>query len=285
MRVGVIGAGVMGVGVGQSLAEAGHEVVLVDVSDDVVTRARHGIRIGIAGGALFRRGPDRLDLDEVLGRVHPTTDYDDLGDVDFVVENTTEKTAVKEAVYARLDQVCPPAAVFAANTSAIPIAHLAACTRRPTQVLGMHFMNPVPMKPTVEVIRAEQTSADTLTIALDLLASMDKDAIVVADQAGFVSNRVLMLTVNEAIRTVADGVAPAADVDRIFTACFGHQMGPLATADLIGLDTILLSLEVLHDAYGGDRYEPAPLLRELVDRGDLGRKTGQGLFSYRGDRT
>ncbi len=280
MKVGVVGAGVMGAGVTQALLEAGHVVVLVDVDEAALRRARRDVHRGIASRALFTPAAERTDVDAALRRVIDTTDYAMLGDVEFVIENTTEKVAVKEAVYAHLDEVCPPPAVLAANTSAILIEQLAACTGRPTQVLGMHFMNPAPMKPAVEVIRARETSDATLATALDLLASMGKEGIVVGDRPGFVSNRVLMLTVNEAVGVLADGVAPAEDVDRVFTACFGHKMGPLETADLIGLDTILLSLEVLRDAYASDRFEPAPLLRELVGRGDLGRKTGRGFFSY-----
>lgn len=284
MTIGVVGAGVMGAGVAQALAEAGHTVVLVDVSDAALEHCREEVRKGVAMAKLLRRGDTPPDADAVLARIDATTDYGDLAHVGFVIENTTESVELKEEVYARLDGVCPPATVFAANTSAIPIARLAAATHRGDRVLGMHFMNPVPLKPTVEVIRGEHTSDDTIAVALELLASMGKDGIVVRDSPGFVSNRVLMLTVNEAVGVLEDGVASAKDIDHIFTTCFGHKMGPLETADLIGLDTILNTLVVLQDAYG-DKYRPAPMLEKLVADGHLGRKTGQGLHAYGRART
>ncbi|MDQ3982654.1 MAG: 3-hydroxyacyl-CoA dehydrogenase family protein, partial [Actinomycetota bacterium] len=206
--VGVVGAGVMGTGVAQSLAEAGHRVVLVDVSAEALESVPSEIRKGLSMSALLGAGTSR-PADEVLGLIETTADYERLREVDFVVENTTEKVEVKAEVYPRLDAVCPPHAVFAVNTSAIQIARLAALTKRPEKVVGMHLMNPVPLKPTVEVIRSAQTSDETIETTLDLLRSMGKEGIVVNDSPGFVSNRVLMLTVNEAIAVLADGVAAA----------------------------------------------------------------------------
>ncbi|MGO9958821.1 MAG: 3-hydroxyacyl-CoA dehydrogenase family protein [Solirubrobacteraceae bacterium] len=275
-RVGVIGAGVMGVGVAQSLAQYGHEVILVDVADAILARAHEQIRDGARMARLLGSGAPPLDI----RRVHPTTSYDDLAAADFVIENITEKRDLKEEVYARLDAVCHPEAVFAANTSAISVTRLGSLTSRPERVLGMHFMNPVPLKRTVEVIRGWHTSADTLDRALGLLASVDKDGVVVSDAPGFVSNRVLMLTINEAVYLVQDRVADAEDVDRIFTSCFEHKMGPLATADLIGLDTILYSIEVLYESFNDSKYRPCPLLKRMVDAGLHGRKSGQGFYSY-----
>jgi 3-hydroxybutyryl-CoA dehydrogenase len=217
----------------------------------------------------------RLDL------IEATTDYSRLSDVDFVVENITEKWELKKEIYPKLDEICAPDVVFAANTSAISITRLASLTNRPEQVLGMHFMNPVPMKPTVEVIRGWHTTDTTLDTALTLLADMGKEGIVVADAPGFVSNRVLMLTVNEAIHLVAERVATAEEVDRIFKSCFGHKMGPLETADLIGLDTILYSVEVLYESFNDGKYRPCPLLKQMVDAGLHGRKSGQGFYTYR----
>jgi 3-hydroxybutyryl-CoA dehydrogenase len=170
--------------------------------------------------------------------------------------------------------------VFAANTSAIEIARIAAATGRPDRVLGMHFMNPVYAKPTVEMIRARATSESTLDRARTLLRQMGKDAIVVGDAPGFVSNRVLMLTINEAIRVVEEGIASSEDVDRLFRTCFGHKMGPLETADLIGLDTILYSIEVLHEEFADSKYRPCPLLRKMVRAGLHGRKSGKGFYDY-----
>jgi 3-hydroxybutyryl-CoA dehydrogenase len=187
---------------------------------------------------------------------------------------------MKRQVYPRLDRICPPHVVFAANTSAISITRLASLTSRPERIVGMHFMNPVPLKDTVEVIRGHHTSEETLETARRLLATMGKKAVVVNDFPGFVSNRVLMLTVNEAVYLVQDGVAAPQDVDEIFRSCFGHPMGPLQTADLIGLDTILYSIQVLYDSFGDSKYRPCPLLRKMVDAGLHGRKSGEGFYRY-----
>jgi 3-hydroxybutyryl-CoA dehydrogenase len=276
--VGVVGAGVIGTGVAQSLSQAGHRVVLVDVSESALAHAAEEIRKGVAMAALLTR--ERYDAAEVLARIERTTDYAALSSVSFVIENTTESEEVKAAVYGRLEAACRADAIFAANTSAVPIARLASYTSRPERVLGMHFMNPVPLKSTVEVIRGPATAVETIDTALSLLASMKKEGIVVNDGPGFVSNRVLMLTVNEAAAVVQDGVAPAADVDRIFKTCFGHKMGPLETADLIGLDTIANTLVVLRDELDDAKFEPTALLKEKVAAGELGRKSGRGFYDY-----
>jgi 3-hydroxybutyryl-CoA dehydrogenase len=216
-----------------------------------------------------------------LERVRFTTDYGDLSEVDFVVENVVEKWDAKAEVYPKLDEVCPAPCVFAANTSCVSITRLGSLTKRPSQVVGMHFMNPVPLKSMVEVIRGFHTTEETLDTARAFLASMNKECIVVNDLPGFVSNRILMLTINEAVFVVQDQVAPAEDVDRLFKTCFGHKMGPLETGDLIGLDTILYSLEVLYESYNDDKYRPAPLLKKMVDAGLHGRKSGRGFYDYR----
>jgi 3-hydroxybutyryl-CoA dehydrogenase len=275
-RIGVIGAGVMGLGVTQSMAAHGHEVVLVDVDEAALDRVRQRL----ASDARLARllGVETAEVDPSL--VHLTTDLSALDDVDFVVENITEKWHLKAALYPRLDDVCRPDVVIAANTSAISITRLAGLTRRADRILGMHFMNPVPVKPTVEVIRGWHTSDDTVDTALGLLGAIAKRGVVVADAPGFVSNRVLMLTVNEAVYLVQDQVATAAEVDEIFRSCFGHPMGPLETADLIGLDTILYSIDVLHESFSDSKYRPCPLLRRMVDAGLHGRKSGQGFYSY-----
>lgn len=276
--VGVVGAGVMGTGIAQNLATTGHRAVVLDVSDDVLRNARRVLRSNLRGMALF--GAERCDVDEALGRIDLVTDIEALADVDFVVENVTEDWAVKREVYPRLDAVCRPDVVFAVNTSAIPITRVGSVTSRPDRVVGMHFMNPVPAKPVVEVIRGVHTSEETLETAYAFLASIGKEGIVVSDSPGFVSNRVLMLMINEAIFLVQDRVSEPAEVDRIFRTCFEHRMGPLETADMIGLDTILRSVEVLHEAFGDDKYRPAPLLRQMVDAGYLGRKSGRGFHRY-----
>ena len=279
-RVGVIGAGVIGRGVAQDLAQTGHDVIVVDLETSVLDAAQSEIASAVRLHHLVASDGVKQDRVEVMSRLTFTTDYEALDDIDFVVENTTESFEVKRGVYEILDRVCPPRARFAANTSAIPITRIAAVTDRPGYVVGMHFMNPVPLKPVVEVIRGFHTSDETLQTTRQLLEQMNKRGVYVEDSPGFVSNRVLMLTVNEAIFTVQDGVAEPSQVDEIFKECFGHEMGPLETADLIGLDTILRSVEVLHDEYGDSKYRPAPLLKQMVDAGRLGRKSGQGFYAY-----
>jgi 3-hydroxybutyryl-CoA dehydrogenase len=279
--VGVVGAGVMGAGVAQSLAQAGHRVLLLDITDAALARARAEIGRGVRFQGFFTGKRDGPAPAEVLERITFTTDYAPFADADFVVENAPEREALKREIYPVLDRVCPPRAVFAANTSCIPITRIGGWTGRADRVLGMHFMNPVPLKPVVETVRGYHTSPETLDTAAALLAGMGKEAIVVNDFPGFVSNRVLMLTINEAAWEVQDGVASPEDIDRIFVTCFGHKMGPLATGDLIGLDTIVLSLEVLLDSYGDPKFRPCPLLRKMVDAGLHGRKTERGFFDYR----
>ncbi len=277
---GVVGAGVMGTGVAQSLAQAGHQVILLDVSEDILERARENIMNSIRFQKLWRKGVQE-EVGDVLELITFTLSIAMLEPAQFVIENVTEKWEVKQPIYAQLDAVCGSACIFAANTSAISITRLASQTKRPDKVIGMHFMNPVPMKPMVEVIRGYHTSETTLATARSLLASMGKDCIVVNDMPGFVSNRVLMLTVNEAIFLIQDQVAAVEEVDKIFKTCFGHAMGPLETADLIGLDTILDSLLVLYESYNDSKYRPCPLLKKMVDAGLHGRKSGQGFYSYK----
>ncbi len=284
--VGVVGAGVMGVGLGQNLAQTGHQVVLVDVAGATLDRAREEIRKNLRFTGMFRKEANKEaksaseSTETILGRITFTTDYEALGEADFVVENATEKWEVKKEIYPRLDTLCPERAVFAANTSCIPITRIGSLTRRPDRVLGMHFMNPVPLKPMVEAIRGYHTSEETIAVARQLLAQMGKDCILVNDSPGFVSNRVLMLTINEAVFLVQDGVATVEQVDQLFKTCFGHKMGPLETGDLIGLDTILYSIEVLYESFNDSKYRPCPLLKKMVDAGLLGRKSGKGFYDY-----
>jgi 3-hydroxybutyryl-CoA dehydrogenase len=277
--IGVIGAGVMGVGLAHALAQSGLRTLLIDISDSILESALGQIRNNIRFQRLFHKNPGN-DPEEILGRIRVSAGYDILRDADFVIENVTEKLAVKTDVYRRMDEICPPQCIFAANTSAIPITRIGAMTRRPAQVLGMHFMNPVPLKTAVEVIRGYHTSDGAIAAATRLLNLMGKKPIVVGDSPGFVSNRVLMLTINEAIFLVQEKVAPPEVVDDIFKNCFEHKMGPLETADLIGLDTILFSIEVLYDEFKDSKFRPCPLLRQMVDAGLHGRKSGRGFYSY-----
>jgi 3-hydroxybutyryl-CoA dehydrogenase len=279
VTVGVVGAGVIGAGVAQALAEAGHRVVVLDLSREILDRCRDTIAQAVRMQRLFRKSARTEELDP-LARIVFTTDQKQLVEARFVIENVTEKWEIKRSLYQKLDSICAAETIFGSNTSAIPITRIASATGRPDRIIGMHFMNPVPLKPMVEVIRGYHTSDETLESAKALLKTMGKDCVVVRDSPGFVSNRVLMLSINEAICLVQESVAPAADVDRIFTSCFGHKMGPLATADLIGLDTILNSIEVLFDCFKDPKYRPCPLLSQMVDAGLLGCKSGHGFYSY-----
>ncbi|GHT96525.1 3-hydroxybutyryl-CoA dehydrogenase [Betaproteobacteria bacterium] len=276
--IGVVGAGVMGKGLAQALSARGMDVVLLDSETAVLEVAREEIAASLRMGSLY--GQDTEDIDAALARITLGTDYQLLRDADFVVENITEREELKRAIYPLLDEICRPEVVFAANTSCISITRIGSWTRRADRVLGMHFMNPVPLKPVVEVIRGMHTTEETLQVARAFLKQMKKRAVVVEDLPGFVSNRVLMLTINEAIWLVQDQVAKPEDIDRIFQSCFSHAMGPLATGDLIGLDTILLSLEQLFAAYNDPKFRPCPLLRKMVDAGLWGRKRGKGFFDY-----
>lgn len=281
-RVGVVGAGVMGSGIAQALAQAGHDVVLLDKSaavlDGVKDKIRNGLRLQKLAGKLA--SGDSANVAEILERITTTAEYEPLGSVDFVIETITEKWPAKEETFRRLDCVCPDDCIFASNTSAISITRIGSATKRPSKVLGIHFMNPVPLRPTVEVIRGFHTSDDTVRVAVELLGGMGRECVIVNDMPGFVSNRVLMLTINEAVFLVQDRVAEIADIDRVFRECLGHTMGPLATADLIGLDTILYSLEVLQESYADDKFRPCPLLKKMVHAGLLGCKSNQGFYNY-----
>lgn len=277
--IGVIGAGVMGMGLAQALAQAGLRTLLIDVSDSILSAAMEKVKDNLRFQRLFQKGSSG-NAQEALARIEASTSYQVLRDADFVIENVTEKPEIKAQVYTQMEAICPAHCVYAANTSAIPITRIGGMTRRPQKVLGMHFMNPVPLKTTVEVIRGYHTSEETLETAKQLLALMGKQAIVVADSPGFVSNRVLMLTINEAIFLLHERVASAEDIDGIFKNCFGHKMGPLETADLIGLDTILYSIEVLYEEFNDSKFRPCPLLKKMVDAGLHGRKNGRGFYTY-----
>lgn len=279
-RIGVVGAGVMGIGVSQSLAQSGYSVLLMDIHKDILDKAKEEIYKNVRFQSFYSQGGDHFDPDEVLSRIETSTDLHIMHDADFVIENATEKWEIKKEIYPALDAICPESTVFAVNTSCISITRIGSLTQRADRILGIHFMNPVPLIPTVEAIRGTYTSEATIDNAKQLLASMNKKCVVVNDMPGFVSNRVLMLTINEAIWLVQDQVALPEEVDTIFKECFGHKSGPLETGDLIGLDTILYSVEALYDAYQDPKFRSCPLLRKMVDAGKLGRKSGQGFYNY-----
>jgi 3-hydroxybutyryl-CoA dehydrogenase len=270
----------MGVGVSLAFAVAGHPVTLVDVDPGALNRCRERMLADIRFAALT--GSPLGEPDRLLDLVTFTSDHTALGSATYLVENISENWPAKQALYQVLDDVCEPGCVLAANTSAIPITKIAGATSRPETVVGNHFMNPAHRMPTVEVIRGMRTSHDTVAAARTMLSAIGKRTVVVNDSPGFVTNRVLMLTVNEAMFVLAEGVSTAADIDLLFRQCFGHRMGPLETADLIGLDTVLYSLEVLYEEFGDPKYRPCPLLRRYVEAGLLGQKSGRGFRDYHG---
>jgi 3-hydroxybutyryl-CoA dehydrogenase len=269
----VVGAGQMGGGIAQVAASAGCRVWLHDAVPGATERALQTMTASLA--KLAEKGG--RDPDQVLGRVETV---DDLVPADLMVEAVVEDASVKEDVFRRADGVLPPAAVLASNTSSIPIGTLAAATIRPDKVIGMHFFNPVPVLKLVEVIRGRETSDDTAAAVVEFAEELGKVPAQANDFPGFVSNRILMPFINEAVWALHDGVAEAEAIDTIAKLGFAHPMGPLALADLIGLDTCVAIMEVLHDGLGDGKYAPCPLLREHVEAGRLGRKSGEGFFSY-----
>jgi len=272
-RVLVVGAGQMGGGIAQVMAASGRRVSLHDAAPGAVERGLETMRKSLA--KLSEKGGS--DPDEVLERVEPV---DGLVPADLMVEAVVEDAAVKVDVFGRADQVLPPEAILASNTSSIPIGSLAAATSRPDRVIGMHFFNPVPVLKLVEVVRGKETSDETASAITELAEELGKTPAVANDFPGFVSNRILMPYINEAVWAMHEGVAEPQAIDTIAKLGFNHPMGPLALADLIGLDTCVAIMEVLRDGLGDTRYEPCPLLRTLVDAGKLGRKSGEGFYIY-----
>lgn len=279
-RIGVVGAGTMGRGVAVDLILHGIDVVLVDLEQAVLERASAEILKTVRMAPMMKPGLPRVKADQARARLRLTTELAQLDDCGFIVENVAENWDVKAAVYRDLERVCPPQVCFGANTSCLSITRIAAATRRPDKVVGIHFMNPVFLKPVVEVMRGTHTSPETLDQTRAMLAALDKEAIVVGDLPGFVSNRISHLMMNEAMWVVQDGVAEPAQVDAIFKKCFGHAMGPLETADLIGLDVVRDSLAVLYESYQDPKFRCCPLLARKVDAGQCGRKSGIGFYPY-----
>ncbi|MGD6776188.1 3-hydroxybutyryl-CoA dehydrogenase [Sutcliffiella horikoshii] len=278
-KVMVIGAGQMGSGIAQVCAMAGYDVYMNDLKQEFLDRGLSGITKNL--GRSVEKG--RMTEDEkasVLGRLQTTTVLEDAKHVDIVIEAAVENMYIKKKIFAELDQYAPAHTILATNTSSLPITEIAAATGRPEKVIGMHFMNPVPVMKLVEIIRGLQTADEVYGAIEDMTKKLSKVPVEVNDFPGFVSNRVLMPMINEAIFTVYEGVATPEAIDEVMKLGMNHPMGPLRLADFIGLDTCLYIMETLHEGFGDDKYRPCPLLRKYVKAGWLGRKTGRGFYTY-----
>jgi 3-hydroxybutyryl-CoA dehydrogenase len=277
--VGVIGAGTMGNGIAQVFAQAGFTVRLVDVAHPMLDRARQTIEKSL--NKFVDKGKlTAVDRDAALGRLTTTTTLDKLSDADYVVEAIVEEAEAKRALFMSLDAIVSSRAILASNTSSISITAIGAATKRPDKVLGMHFMNPVPLMALVELIRGQATTTETMTVASEVCVALGKTAVEAADYPGFIANRVLMPMINEAVYALMEGVGTADAIDTVMKLGMNHPMGPLTLADFIGLDVCLAILTVLHDGLGDPKYRPCPLLRRMVAAGQLGRKSGQGFYTY-----
>ena len=279
-KIAIVGAGNIGTSVACDLILNGLNVVLVDTSEKQLEKSKDEILRTARFGPMLNKDLLRLTEDEVLSMTHFTTDLNEVADCDFIVENVPEEWAIKEKVYLELDQICKPEVCIGMNTSCTSITQIGSITSRPENIIGVHFMNPVYLKKTVEIIRGNHTSDLTLEVLDSLLKKMNKKSIAVNDFPGFVSNRVSHLFMNEAAFVVQDQVADPGKVDSVFKECFGHTMGPLETADLIGLDTVMKSIDTLYDNFKDQKFRCCPLIRQMVFAGNLGRKTGKGFYDY-----
>lgn len=276
---GVVGAGQMGNGIAQVAAMSGLQVIMNDIKEEFVQRGLKNIT-GILSRNVEKGKLDAAEKEAILGRIKTSVQLQDMAAADYVVEAATENEAIKLQIFRELDVICPTTTVLASNTSSIPIGRIAAQTQRPEQVIGMHFMNPVPVMKLVEVIRALRTSDETFKLTWELAARMGKTPAESSDYPGFIANRILMPMINEAVYALYHGVGTREDIDTVMRLGMNHPMGPLALADLIGLDTCLAIMEVLFQGFCDSKYRPCPLLRKYVEAGWLGRKTGRGFYAY-----
>lgn len=275
----VIGAGQMGSGIAQVCAQSGFPVIMQDLSEEALDKAMRSIERHLSR-SVGKNRISEVEKEETLNRITPTTDIHDAGQADLVIEAVIENMDVKKDIFQQLDKITPPHTILATNTSSLAITEIAAVTDRPEKVIGMHFMNPVPVMKLVEVIRALQTDDDTYETITQVAKQLYKTTVTVQDFPGFVANRVLMPMINEAIFAVYEGVASIEDVDTVMKLGMNHPMGPLELADFIGLDTCLYIMEVLYEGFGDSKYRPCPLLRQYVQAGWYGRKSGRGFYTY-----
>jgi len=278
-RIAVIGAGQMGNGITQVAASAGYEVLMVDIKQEFVDRGMATIQKSLSK-LVSKERMSQSDADETLGRITTTTNRNDCADVDLVVEAVPEILDLKTSIFSELDEICKPECILASNTSSISISTIANATSRPDKVIGMHFMNPVPIMKLVEIINGDQTSEATNSAVVEAAETMGKTALSCNDSPGFVSNRILCPMLNEAILTLQEGVAEPEAIDGIMKLGMNHPIGPLALSDLIGLDTVLHIMNVLHEGLNDDKYAAADLLKSMVAEGKLGRKSGEGFYKY-----
>jgi 3-hydroxybutyryl-CoA dehydrogenase len=277
--VGVVGAGQMGNGIAQVAAHSGLQVVMSDIADSFVQKGLGTISKNL--DRMVEKGKiSSQNKNEIMGKIKGTIQLKDMTNADFVVEAAVENETLKLNIFKELDQVCRKEIILSSNTSSISITKIASATQRPSQVIGMHFMNPVPVMQLVEIIRGLQTSQETFNTVKSLTEKMGKTPVEANDFPGFISNRILMPMINEAIYTLFEGVGTPEAIDTVMKLGMNHPMGPLALADLIGLDTCLAIMEVLYKGFGDSKYRPCPLLRKYVDAGYLGKKTGRGFYTY-----
>ncbi|HOB86084.1 MAG TPA: 3-hydroxybutyryl-CoA dehydrogenase [Bacillota bacterium] len=277
--IGVVGAGTMGSGIAQVAAAAGFSVIMHNLEDRFVQRGLGTIKKNL-DRAVEKGKQSREEADALLGRLRGTVRLEELQEAEVVIEAVVENMEVKKELYARLDQICKPEAVLASNTSGLSITEMASVTKRPWQVVGMHFFNPVPVMKLVEVIKGNDTSPETFELVMDLARKLGKEPIAVNEAPLFAVNRILVPMINEAVFVLMEGVASAEDIDRGMVLGCNHPIGPLALADLVGLDVLLAVMETLYRETGDSKYRPCPLLRKLVRAGHLGRKTGRGFYTY-----
>lgn len=278
-KVMVIGAGQMGSGIAQVCAQAGYDVTLNDLKGEFVERGLSSIEKNLAR-AVEKGRMSADEKDQATGRLSSSTDLHDAKGVDLVIEAAVENMDIKKTIFAQLDEIAPEHTILATNTSSLPITEIAAGTNRPQQVIGMHFMNPVPVMKLVEIIRGLATTDEVYAAIEGMTNKLNKTPVEVEDFPGFVANRILMPMINEAVYTLYEGVASKEDIDSVMKLGMNHPMGPLTLADFIGLDTCLYIMETLHEGFGDDKYRPCPLLRKYVKAGWLGRKTGRGFYEY-----